>query len=1215
MKKALFLVGILIGVLLFGASTARAATFIVPQGGTGVTSVTAGRLIYGAGSSPFQSVATSSVTVNAPLTSAGTPGYVVGGSGWTLDIDDIAAADLASADFGDFTCDGATCTIDANAVALGTDTTNNYVATIADDGQSTVTVNNSGSESAAITLRVIDVVCTGCLGATEIAGLGSDDISGLDISADTNLAVTWPIVLTDDTLSWGGLATTSAPTAGNLFYSNGTTGLVPVATSSVTINAPLTSAGTVGYVVGGSGWILDIDDIGVADLANADFGDFSCSGSTCTVDANAIALTTDTTGNYVESITGTANQITVTNGSGAEDLDSTLSLPAHVIFPGNFQYTNATGTNATTTGTLYVTGAFASTTKFFADGLVACNTGNMLTWSAGVFGCEDDSTSAGAADPFVWSENYGVINAATTTNPIWATLGINASSTSHFVNASTTQFQIGTDFITDLSTGLTIDAAGVVTVTDVTCTNCLTTTEVASADLATLATNVSDTDFGDVTVASGAWAVEDNSHAHDATTVSGLGTADISGLDISDDTNLAATWPVILSGDTLSFGGLSTSSPIAAASGLLYATGVNTLASVSTSSAISLSITGNAGTATALAGNGTNCSAGNYPLGVDAGGNVEDCTAAAAGGSGSVSTSTNEVANQVATFTSNSATPATIGGDTDFTFSGNLLQITQASSSRISVHSTAYFGGTATSTFSSTGALDLKTSLTFAGDVIDELVGTGLQLVSGDLTLNATGDWTGTIDGNNFAGGAIGAGELVYGGSAGSFSELAVPTAGFYLTFLSGIPTWSSTSTIIYSTEIDTLAELETVSGTTNIIIAADIDTLSELEGLMTATNILAETEIDGCSELLALLDDETGTCGGAVFSTAPTFVTNASSPLWFATAGGSVSAPPYSFTGDTNTGIWSPAADTISITTNGVEKFRSDSGYSAFGTTTPKIGQLTVGSSTAPQIMLTDNTAGTYLYALRAAGNNLYIATSTATATSTNPIMYFSGTGSTGLSIGTTTGQHRLTVHGIDNDTGVAELHIPAAQADVTAADIYALFTSTTGTEGTIAGTAVGGVIAYNTFTGSHWTTIDDKTDVKPGYLLVATGEKTDFGKDHLVKSALSCERASKAVYGVYGGTDPEGHDTVLSVGTGYMYVVNKGEDLEVGDLLMSSDSCGMAERQKRPLPWYLWLLSISFEEDDGLISNITAGKVMEPVYWEDGEESRMVSVVYLGG
>lgn len=44
-------------------------------------------------------------------------------------------------------------------------------------------------------------------------------------------------------------------------------------------------------------------------------------------------------------------------------------------------------------------------------------------------------------------------------------------------------------------------------------------------------------------------------------------------------------------------------------------------------------ISGNAATATALAANGANCSAGNYPLGVDASGAVESCTAAGGGGS------------------------------------------------------------------------------------------------------------------------------------------------------------------------------------------------------------------------------------------------------------------------------------------------------------------------------------------------------------------------------------------------------------------------------------------------------------------------------------------------------------------------------------------------------------------------------------------------------
>ena len=80
--------------------------------------------------------------------------------------------------------------IAANAVALGTDTTNNYVATIADAGNANITVANSGTETAAVTLNVVDVTCTGCLGTTEIAGL--------DISADTNLTAGRSLTLTDD---------------------------------------------------------------------------------------------------------------------------------------------------------------------------------------------------------------------------------------------------------------------------------------------------------------------------------------------------------------------------------------------------------------------------------------------------------------------------------------------------------------------------------------------------------------------------------------------------------------------------------------------------------------------------------------------------------------------------------------------------------------------------------------------------------------------------------------------------------------------------------------------------------------------------------------------------------------------------------------------------------------------------------------------------------
>ena len=45
----------------------------------------------------------------------------------------------------------------------------------------------------------------------------------------------------------------------------------------------------------------------------------------------------------------------------------------------------------------------------------------------------------------------------------------------------------------------------------------------------------------------------------------------------------------------------------------------------------------------------------------------------------------------------------------------------------------------------------------------------------------------------------------------------------------------------------------------------------------------------------------------------------------------------------------------------------------------------------------------------------------------------------------------------------------------------------------------------------------------LEPEMLLEATGEKFFDGKDQLVKSRICTTRQSKAVYGVYGGTNNE--------------------------------------------------------------------------------------------
>jgi hypothetical protein len=70
-----------------------------------------------------------------------------------------------------------------------------------------------------------------------------------------------------------------------------------------------------------------------------------------------------------------------------------------------------------------------------------------------------------------------------------------------------------------------------------------------------------------------------------------------------------------------------------------------------------------------------------------------------------------------------------------------------------------------------------------------------------------------------------------------------------------------------------------------------------------------------------------TGT-GSVVLNTSPTLVTpilGAASATSIANGLGAVGTPSYTFTGDTNTGMWSPSADAIAFSTDGSERVRVD--------------------------------------------------------------------------------------------------------------------------------------------------------------------------------------------------------------------------------------------------------------------------------------------------
>lgn len=106
-----------------------------------------------------------------------------------------------------------------------------------------------------------------------------------------------------------------------------------------------------------------------------------------------------------------------------------------------------TTTNASTTN--FTASSYASTSKFFADGLITCNTGNMLTWAGGIFGCEDDTSSAGGGFDFTPTSVWGQIMSATGTgirltgNPI----SLAASSTAWF-----DQIKVGSTTLGAMST-------------------------------------------------------------------------------------------------------------------------------------------------------------------------------------------------------------------------------------------------------------------------------------------------------------------------------------------------------------------------------------------------------------------------------------------------------------------------------------------------------------------------------------------------------------------------------------------------------------------------------------------------------------------------------------------------------------------------------------------------------------------------------------------
>lgn len=357
--------------------------------------------------------------------------------------------------------------IAADAVALGTDTTNAYVATVADDGTSTVTVVGSGAETGAVTLKVIDVSCTNCLTTTEVASADLATLASTVTVVDGTDATSFPAIFDSATgdlaiKTDGGLLyaadtgtlsstalTSGAGTFSGLLTGNASLNIANGATSSgvlkiledtdagsnfATFQVPALTADTV-YILpaddGDADQVLSTNGTGTLDWVTGGAGPWT---TTSNVINNSTAGDTVTIGSATAlgklAVDGDADEIQLLIQNHSTQTSNAVVFENSA---GTDQFALTNAGNGTLAGTLTVGGTAQST---ITEGLVVNNGSGTdedddltVNVSGGAYEIDAGAgTFTSTANSFGWSVVAGADTACTTTCTSACVFGVNTAS-------------------------------------------------------------------------------------------------------------------------------------------------------------------------------------------------------------------------------------------------------------------------------------------------------------------------------------------------------------------------------------------------------------------------------------------------------------------------------------------------------------------------------------------------------------------------------------------------------------------------------------------------------------------------------------------------------------------------------------------------------------------------------------------------------------------